>query len=182
MERQRRYVLLDRDGTVIVEKNYLSNPDDVELLPGAAEGLRRLGEEGYGLILVTNQSGIGRGMLTENDVKQVNKRLQQLLEASGVALDAVYMCPHAPQDNCDCRKPLPKMAQDAARQFGFVLQNSWVIGDKPADVALARNIGARSILVRTGYGRETETLGVAPDFIADDLLEASMHLLRAPQF
>lgn len=181
MERPTKYVLLDRDGTVIVEKNYLSDPAAVELLPGAAEGLRQMRAQGYGLILVTNQSGIGRGFFTENDLKLVHKRLEQLLEAEGVKLDAIYVCPHAPAVDCECRKPKPKLAKQAAADFDFHLGEAWVIGDKQADVDLARNSGARSILVRTGYGRQTEASGAVPDYIADDLLDASRRLRRETQ-
>ena len=175
------FLLLDRDGTLIVEKNYISNPAQVELLPGAVEGLKSLQRAGFQFILLTNQSGVGRGLFTELDVDLVHDRLRQLLHAEGIELAAIYLCPHAPAENCACRKPLPKLALDAASDFGFDLRNTWMIGDKQVDVELARNIGARSILVRTGYGRETEAAGVSADYIADDLVEASRHLLPASQ-
>lgn len=170
----RRFVLLDRDGTIIVDKNYLSDPAGVELLPGAAEGLLLLQKSGFGLVVVTNQSGIGRGYYSIQDMDAVNKRMCLLLADSGIVFDGIYFCPHGPHDKCDCRKPLPGMALRAAAELGFELELAVVIGDKAADLDLARAIGARSVLVRTGYGAMTEsTLRTPPDIIADNLFEAA---------
>ena len=167
------YILLDRDGTIIVEKNYLSTATGLELLPGALEGLRSLREAGFGLIVVTNQSGIGRGKLTLETLAKIHAELQRQLAAGGVRIDAFYHCPHVPEDNCECRKPKPLLAFRAASDLGFDLRHSFVIGDKPADIDLGRNCGARTILVRTGYGRDFEASGLTADFMADDLLEAA---------
>ncbi len=167
------YVLLDRDGTIIVEKNYLSTAAGVELLPGAVEGLRILRRAGFGLIIITNQSGIGRGKLTPETLAEIHAELQRQLGAGGVQIDAFYHCPHLPDDNCACRKPKPLLALQAASDFGFDLGQSFVIGDKPADIALGTNCGARTILVRTGYGRDFEAGGLTADFIAEDLVEAA---------
>jgi D-glycero-D-manno-heptose 1,7-bisphosphate phosphatase len=171
---ERPYILLDRDGTVIAEKHYLSDPAQVELLPGAADGLRLLQEAGYGLVLITNQSGIGRGMFTQQDLERVHARLEELLAAEGVHLDGIYSCPHAPEEDCDCRKPRTKLVRDAARDFGFNLTETWVVGDKLADIDLARNAGARSILVRTGYGQDAEAKGAKADVVVDGLREAAV--------
>ena len=172
---ERRYVLLDRDGTIIVEKEYLSDPAGVELLPGAAEGMRRMQRKGWGLVIVTNQSGIGRGYYSEKAYRRVTDRLRELLAAEGIAVSGIYHCPHAPEDNCRCRKPDTGMAQQAAADLAFTLENTVVIGDKPVDVELGRAIGARmSILVRTGYGRKHEAAGdCEPDCAADDLVAAA---------
>lgn len=163
-----RYVLLDRDGTIIKEQDYLRDPAGVELLPGAASGMRRILDAGWRIVIVTNQSGIGRGYYTESDYAAVNARLLELLSAEEVQVDGVYHCPHAPGMACDCRKPLTGMAEAAAHEHGFALDTCVVAGDKPADVELGRAIGAKSILVRTGYGRQHET-ECNPDYIADDL-------------
>ena len=167
------YVLLDRDGTIIVEKYYLSTAAGVELLPGALEGLRSLRDAGFGLIVVTNQSGIGRGKLTLETLADIHAELQRQLAAGGVRIDAFYHCPHMPEDDCECRKPKPALALRAASAFGFDPRRSFVIGDKPADIELGRNCGARTILVRTGYGRDFESAGLTADFVADDLSEAA---------
>lgn len=173
----RRYAALDRDGTIIVEKNYLSDPAGVELLPGAAAGLRRLQAAGWGLVVVSNQSGIGRGYFTEADYEKVTARLVELLRAEGVALDGIYHCPHAPGAGCDCRKPLPGMLLRAARDLGFRPADCAVVGDKPADVELGRNAGAAlSVLVRTGYGA-TAPADCHADLVVDDLAQAAEKLL-----
>lgn len=169
----RRFAALDRDGTIIVEKNYLSDPAGVELLPGAAAGLRRLRAAGWGLVVVSNQSGIGRGYFSEADYEKVTARLVALLRAEGVELDGIYHCPHAPGAGCDCRKPRPGMLERAAREHGFRPEDCVVIGDKPADVELGRNAGAAlAVLVRTGYGA-TAADSCQPDFVAADLDEAA---------
>lgn len=166
----RTYVLLDRDGTIIYDRHYLADPAGVELLPGAAAGLRKLRELDCGLIVVTNQSGIGRGYFDEPTLGRIHDRMCELLAAEKIALDAIYFCPHATADACDCRKPKPGMAVQAAREFGFDPRTSFVIGDRPGDVELGRAIGATSILVRTGVGQETERDGsCTPDFVGDDL-------------
>lgn len=166
----RPFVLLDRDGTLNVERNYLSDPDQLELIPGVTEALRRLRQLGYGLAVVTNQSGVGRGYFTLQRVEEIHQRLEALLAAEGASVDAIYICPHAPDEICDCRKPLPGMAHQAQAEFGFDPKQAIVIGDKKVDVDLGRAIGATTILVRTGWGRDAEKAGDAsPDAIVDDL-------------
>lgn len=170
------YILLDRDGTIIVEKNYLSTVEQIELLPGAVEGLRLLQQAGCGLIVVTNQSGIARGKLTLETLSEIHAELQRRLAAAGVHIDAFYHCPHVPEDDCDCRKPLPKLGRQAADDFGFDLAESFVVGDKPCDIDLGKNCGARTILVRTGYGRTHEAAGLQADYVADDLVQAAQYI------
>jgi len=176
---RRRFVLLDRDGTIIVERNYLSDPDGVELLPGTASGLRKLAALGLGLVVVSNQSGVGRGYFGAPEVEAVNQRMRDLLRAEGVELDAIYYCPHAPADACPCRKPKPGLIERAAREHGFVPREAFVIGDQPCDVELARGVGATAVLVRTGYGAGVERKeGCAPDLVADDLEAAARAIGR----
>lgn len=168
------FVFLDRDGTLIEEKNYLSDPAQVTLLPNAAAGLRAMRNMGYGLIVITNQAGIGRGYYSEQDMRACNDRMFALLADEGVTLDAIYFCPHIPDAGCACRKPKPGMAHLAAREHNIALDQSIVIGDKACDIDLGKAIGATTILVRTGYGaREEAESTCAPDFVVDDLLDAS---------
>ena len=175
----RRFILLDRDGTIIVDKEYLSNPDGVELLPGAAAGLVLLRQAGFGLAVVTNQSGIGRGYYSVQDMHAVNERMSALLAAAGVVLDGIYYCPHTPQDNCPCRKPRPGMALRAAAELGFTPDQAVVIGDKAADLGLAHAVGALGVLVRTGYGAAQESmLHTPPDIVADNLFDAAVRILE----
>ena len=173
----RPYVLLDRDGTILAEKNYLASVNQVELLPGSLDGLRMLKDAGFGLIVVTNQSGIARGKLTVGTLEAIHAEMDRKLAAGGVRLDGLYYCPHGPDEGCQCRKPMPELARRAAADFGFDLREAFVIGDKPADVELGRNCGARTILVRTGYGREHEDT-VKADLVADDLVDAARYILR----
>ncbi len=172
--RPKRFVLLDRDGTIIKERHYLSDPQQVELLAGAASGLRQMQEMGLGAIAVTNQSGIGRGFFDEKRLWEIHQRMLELLTAESVFLEDIYFCPHTPADNCSCRKPLSGLVEQAAEKYGFNPQDSFVIGDKPCDIELGQRVGAITFLVRTGYGAEVATnQTVAPDYVVDDLLEAA---------
>jgi D-glycero-D-manno-heptose 1,7-bisphosphate phosphatase len=175
----KRFVLLDRDGTLIVERNYLSEPHEVELIPGAAEGLRELGKRGLGLLVITNQSGLGRGYFDETKLAEIHQRLVNLLAAEGVTLDGIYYCPHRPEDGCKCRKPQPKLVELAASDYEFDPALSFVIGDKPCDIDLGRNVGATTILVGTGYGRQVAADGLTnPDFVADDVKDAAQIIVQ----
>ena len=171
----RRFVLLDRDGTIIVDKHYLHDPDGVELLPMAAEGLRRLQGLGLGLAVLTNQSGIGRGYYDEASVHACNARMVELLAAEGVTLDGVYFCPHEPGAGCDCRKPMPGLMRRAAEELGFDPARAFMVGDKDADMGVGKATGATTILVRTGKGAAQEPACTdLTDFVADDLFGAAL--------
>ena len=170
----RRFVLLDRDGTLIVERNYLSDPDQVQLIPGAAAGLRRLADRGLGLVVVTNQSGIGRGFFDATRLAEIHQRLIDVLRAEHVELDGIYFCPHHPDAACGCRKPRPALALRAAAEQGFDPARAFVVGDMASDVALGRALGATTLLVRTGHGASTLAHGEArPDHVVADLQEAA---------
>ena len=170
----RRFVLLDRDGTIIQERHYLADPDQVELLPKAAEGLRAMSNLGLGLALVTNQSGLGRGYFGCDQLHNVHARLVELLVAAGVELEGIYYCPHTPADKCACRKPRTGLVDQPVEQLHFDPISCFVVGDKDCDIELGRRIGAISLLVRTGYGRETEKRGeTRPDYVADDLVDVA---------
>lgn len=178
-----RFVLLDRDGTINVERHYLSHPDQVELIRNAARGLAALSQLGLGLIVVTNQSGVGRGLFDIARLDEIHARLRELLAAEGVRLDGIVYCPHLPEDGCRCRKPLAGLVEDAARDHGFRPEECFVIGDKPCDIELGRTIGATTFLVRTGYGSQVAAENTAlADYVVDDLWDAAQvigRLLRA---
>lgn len=168
---------LDRDGTINAERNYLSDPAELELIPGAAAGMRRLRDLGYALVVLTNQSGVARGYFDLARVEEIHVRLCEMLAAEGVSVDAIYVCPHGPDDDCDCRKPLPGMAKQAATDLGLDLSHSVMIGDKAADVDLGHAFGGRAVLVRTGHGaKEEASAGPRADFVADDLAAAAAWL------
>lgn len=175
---QPRYVILDRDGTIIRECDYLADPDKVELLPHAAEGLRRMRALGFGLVVITNQSAIGRGILTHAGLAEIHARLTAMLHREQITLDGIYYCPHHPDDQCECRKPKPALLWRAARELGFCAAECFVIGDNTSDMGLGQAVGARTLLVRTGYGAglasDPATLAtLRPDGVVADLLGAS---------
>ena len=170
MSPARRFVLLDRDGTINVERDYLSHPDQLALYPGVGAALRRLRDLGFGIAVVTNQSGVARGYFDLATLSRIHDRLAELLAAEGVGVDGVYLCPHGPHDDCGCRKPLPGMVEQAAAEHGFDPKQAFLVGDKAVDVDMAHAVGAKGILVRTGWGSKAEAEAkCAPDAIVDDL-------------
>ena len=145
-------LFLDRDGVVIVDKDYLADPDGVQLVPGTAGAMARAAAAGYLLIGLSNQSGLGRGRFGPEALAAVMTRVDEELARHGAAFDAMYYCPHAPEDACRCRKPGPGLLEEAAASFRWEAARSWVIGDKASDVELGRRHGLGAILVGTGYG------------------------------
>ncbi|UCB52105.1 MAG: HAD family hydrolase [Candidatus Zixiibacteriota bacterium] len=169
---------LDRDGTIIEEKDFIRTPDEIEFVPGSIDAIKMLRSLGYRIVVISNQSGIGRGILTDKMVADVNESFVRRLKDQGAPPDALYFCPHHPDDNCDCRKPRTGMIQRAVRELGLDLKDAVVVGDKLADVKLGRNIGATTVLVLTGYGRKVlDKLtdidpDEKPDFVAENLFGA----------
>lgn len=176
-----RAVFLDRDGTLNIERNYLSDPAKLELFPGTGAALRRLQDAGFQLLVVTNQSGIGRGYYTAAEMHQVNARLAELLADDGVRLLKTYFAPEAPEQPSRGRKPSPQFLFDARDEFGLDLAQSYMVGDKLIDLECGWNAGvSASVLVRTGYGREAEAkLGVPHGrlLVADDLPAAARDII-----
>lgn len=169
----RRFVLLDRDGTINEEIGYVLSPDELRLLPGAAEAIRRLRGLGLGVVVVTNQSPVGRGWMTEEDLAAVHDRLRELLRSRGADVDAIEHCPHAPGEGCRCRKPGTGMVERAAATLGFEPSASFVVGDHAGDMAMGRSVGARTVFVLTGHGLE-ERAAAEPfaDHVVPDLAAA----------
>lgn len=187
-----KIVFLDRDGTLNEEVNYLHRPEDMHLLPGVAEALRRLKEAGFKLVVVTNQAGVARGYYTEEDVISLHRYMNELLAAKGAEIDGFYYCPHHPvhgigsyKKECSCRKPGIGMFLQAERQFQADKAHSYMIGDKLLDTQAGKNYGVASILVGTGYGKEIHEAGQAQgenapsyDYYAEDLSQAADWILR----
>ena len=171
----RRFVLLDRDGTINEEVGYVLRPDELRLIPGAADALRELRDLGLGLVVLTNQSPIGRGMLSVDELGAIHARLSELLAADGVTLDGIEVCPHRPDEGCACRKPGTLMVERAAASLGFDPAGSWIVGDHGSYLRLGRAVGARTILVRTGHGEEELGRGAGEDadHVVADLREAA---------
>jgi D-glycero-D-manno-heptose 1,7-bisphosphate phosphatase len=182
----RRAVFLDRDGTIAEEVGYLNHASRFRMFPFVAAAIHRLNEAGFPVIVVTNQSGVGRGYFPESLVHTVNQLMTQQLADVGARIDAIYYCPHVSTENCGCRKPKTGMLERAAHELSLDLQRSFVIGDRHGDMELARNARARSILVRTGYGEGELAWHAAnwpaqPDFVAADLAQAADWILRQPK-
>lgn len=179
----RPVLFVDRDGTIIAEAEYLSDPEGIRLLPGAVEGLRKFVEAGYAIAVVTNQSGVARGYFDLDRVGEVNARLATLLSERGVEVALFEVCPHHPKFTgpCECRKPAPGMILEAARKLGADPALSWMIGDKAADVIAGKSAGVKTALVLTGYGPtqlEVVLEGTArPDMVAEDLYQAARRIL-----
>lgn len=169
-------VLLDRDGTIMVDKNYLSDPAEVELLPGAVAGLKLLQQHGFELIVITNQSGIGRGFYDETDMHNVNRRLCEILTQNGVKISPrrIYFCPHTPADACDCRKPQTGMVLKAQAEWLFDLRRGYVIGDKLADIELGHKLDLSTILINSGSkAADVRLAAELADYTASDLEDAA---------
>lgn len=175
-------LFLDRDGTINIERGYFSDRSAVELIPGSAQAIREANESGLKVIVVSNQSGIARGLQSEEDVAAIHSRLVGLLQDAGARIDALYYCPHHPDAGnppyrkvCSCRKPNTGMLRQAVSEHGINLASSFLVGDKYTDVQTGRNAGCTTVLVLTGYGRsELEHAKTAgpPDHVAENLLEA----------
>lgn len=183
---QRPAVFLDRDGTINQEKDYLYRIEDFAFIPGVPRAIKKLKESGYRVVVVTNQSGVARGYYGLDDVHRLHEHIQQQLAAAGTGIDAFYICPHHPEKGqgayrrtCDCRKGQPGLLLQAAADLGLDLQQSFMIGDKLADIEAAENAGCQPILVLTGYGHASrlqlkadravicENLGAAVDIILE---------------
>jgi D-glycero-D-manno-heptose 1,7-bisphosphate phosphatase len=179
----KRAIFLDRDGTINVDVGYPSRYDQVTIYPYSFEALRKINAAGFLAVVVTNQSGVGRGFLTEDDLRDIHARMAEEFLASSARIDAFYYCPHYDLSeipryrlNCFCRKPKPEMARRAAAELGLDLSRSYMIGDKVEDVEFGRAAGATPVLVRTGYGASAEIQlserAIPPAAVSDTLLEA----------
>lgn len=182
-------IFLDRDGTINQEVNFLSSPEDLELIPGSADAIQKANQLGFKVFIVTNQSGIARGLLSVEQLEKIHTILLEKLGAHHAHIDGIYYCPHHPEAgnsvltrSCDCRKPNTGLIERACKEFSIDRRRSFVIGDRMADVQLANNARMSSILVLTGYGKEELELcrqgNVHIDYVAADLRDAIQHIDR----
>ena len=170
----RRFVLLDRDGTINEEVGYVLEPDALALIPGSGSAVRDLRALGLGIVVVTNQAPVARGWITEEDLGAIHARLDGLLAAEGTSVDAIEHCPHDRDDGCACRKPGTLMVERAAARLGFDPAQAFVVGDHAGDMEMGRRVGATTILVRTGHGpEELEGARAFADHVVADLREAA---------
>ena len=170
-----RAVFLDRDGTIAEDVSYCRRPEDFRLLPNTARAIKLLNEHGFKVIVVTNQSGVGRGYFTEETLAEIHEKMKRELAREGARVDAIYYCPHHPDDNCDCRKPKPGMMRQAVKDYHIDLRRSFVMGDMPSDIAMGKATGCRTILI----GNRPPVGGgeAAPEAIAPDILEAAYSIV-----
>jgi D-glycero-D-manno-heptose 1,7-bisphosphate phosphatase len=179
-------VFLDRDGTIAEEVGYLDDVRRFRMFPFAAHAIRQLNAAKLPVIVITNQSGVARGYFQESLIAAVHELMTAQLAKDDARVDALYYCPHKEDDACACRKPKPGMLESAAREHGLDLRRSFVVGDRYGDVELAHRVGARAILVRTGYGeselqRNSAEWPMRPDLVAENLSEAADWILRQPR-
>jgi D-glycero-D-manno-heptose 1,7-bisphosphate phosphatase len=186
-----RAIFLDRDGTLNEEDGFIASPEQFQLYGFAAEAVRLINQSGWKAIVLTNQSGVARGYLTEPELIKIHERMEKSLRLQGARIDAIYYCAHHPDYgsppyrlDCDCRKPKPGLVERAARDFNLDLTRCYSIGDRYRDIEAGHTAGARGVLVMTGYGREeyeTQRRGWLrqPDHVAADLLEAIKWILRS---
>ncbi|NQU09273.1 D-glycero-beta-D-manno-heptose 1,7-bisphosphate 7-phosphatase [bacterium] len=175
---QSRAVFLDRDGVLMEDSNYVGRVERVTVIPGVPRALKRLQDAGFRLLVVTNQSGVGRGYFPRPAVDQIHAHLDAEFGRAGARVDRYYVCPHRPDAGCDCRKPQPRFLVEAAREFGLDLGRSYMVGDRPGDIQAGLNAGTRTVLVLTGAGRETLAAGtVQPSRVVADLSDAADWIL-----
>jgi D-glycero-D-manno-heptose 1,7-bisphosphate phosphatase len=174
-------ILLDRDGTLIEDKNYAYKIEDFELLPGVIEGLRQLQRE-FIFFIVTNQSGIGRGYYTIRDFHNFNNHLIRLLEEENIKIQKTYFCPHLREEDCDCRKPNTKFIDEIVKEFNVNIEKSWMMGDHPSDIQFGMNGGCKTVFLTTGHGDkhldDLKSLNINPTIISDNFLEAVQKILQ----
>ena len=183
-------VFLDRDGTLNEEVDFLRTPDELRLIPGAAAAIRTLNDRGIITCIISNQSGIARGFLSEEDLVPIHERMEEELFREGATIDRIYYCPHHPTEGkqpynivCECRKPNPGMLMQGEQDFGIDLSRSFVVGDRIADVLAGKAVGASTILVLTGYGKnslaECERESIKPDHVAESIKEAVEFIMQS---
>ena len=164
----KRAVFLDRDGTIIRDRGYLKDPAGIELLPGAVDTLKALCREGWKLIIVSNQSGVGRGLVTVDEMNAVQAKFIRVLRSHGIEITASYLCTHTPEDGCECRKPSAASLEKAAREHAVDIGQSWMVGDRESDILCGRNAECTTIWFRTP---EFNVPGELPDHVADSWAE-----------
>jgi D-glycero-D-manno-heptose 1,7-bisphosphate phosphatase len=173
---KQKAVFIDRDGTLIEEVNFLSRAEDLRFFPFTDQAVKLLKENDFLVVVVTNQSGIGRKIFTEAAMREIHEAIQKHLTKK---IDAFYFCPHLPGENCACRKPKTAMIERAAADFAIDLENSWFIGDKAIDVEAGRNANLKTALVLTGYGKQaSEQLENPADLTTENLLEAAIRIVN----
>ncbi len=180
-----KLILLDRDGVINQDSDkFVKSVDEFEILPGSIEGIANLSQAGFKVVVCTNQSGIGRGLFTMEDLNEMHGKLHQLVDQAGGTIDAIIFCPHTPEDNCNCRKPKPGMILDICERFNVDdISEVMMIGDSIRDLQAIANAGGIPVLVKTGNGKKTLAKETLPKgtLVFDNLLAASEHIIEQQQ-
>ena len=171
-------VFLDRDGTINEDVGYLHEPEKLKFLPNVFEGVKKMRDMGYKIVVITNQSGIGLGYFTNEDFYSVNTKMLKGFSAAGIILSKIYFCPHSKDEDCECRKPGTALIERARSDLNLDITRSYIIGDSTLDIEAGKRAGAKTILVRTGFGGSDGNFDVEPDYTADDLLDAANYILE----
>lgn len=189
----KKTVFIDRDGTLNKEVEYLSDEKEIELIPGVLEGLKKLNKKNMIIVVISNQPVIARGLAKIEDVKSINNTLVGLLNKNGIYVNAIYFCPHHPEKNhldipdfamkyrieCKCRKPRLEMFKEAVRDFNIDLKSSYIVGDQTRDIKAGKDLGVKTILVKTGYKGEDETYPISPNFVCNNLDQAADIIIKS---
>jgi D-glycero-D-manno-heptose 1,7-bisphosphate phosphatase len=183
MSEKSKAVFLDRDGTIIEDSGYINSPEQIKFIPGSIEAIKKLNEAGYKVVIISNQAGIARGLLSEDMLQTIDKIIHRQVLSGGGHIDASYYCPHHPEHGvhpykqaCDCRKPHPGLIKKAVRDHNIELSGSFMVGDKSSDIGTGKRAEVKTIFVRTGHGQEE--LKEKPDHLADNLTEAVRWILN----
>jgi len=186
MTGKNKAVFMDRDGTIIEDTGYIDSPERVKFLPGSIEAIKRLKDAGYKVVIISNQAGIARGLLTEDMLQTIDKYIHKKILSGGTHIDGSYYCPHHPEHGvypyrqaCECRKPHTGLVKKAAKEHDLDLSKSFMVGDHSSDIETAKRAGIKSVFVLTGHGpKEKENLKEKPDHFAADLMEAVKWILE----
>lgn len=183
-EGKNRAVFIDRDGTINVNVGYIDNPEEFKIYPGVIEGIKLLEKKGFKIIIVTNQSGIGRGYFSKKTLEKINQKMKDELSTNGANIDAIYYCPHHPDENCDCRKPKTGMLETAITDFNINAEKSYFIGDRILDMEAGRRIGCKTVLVpedKEKIDKEMKESDIIPDKVCDDFYSGILYILNENQ-
>ncbi len=173
MDHKRPGIFLDRDGVINrLRLDYVKSWKEFQFLPGVLQAIRRLARTEYPIVVITNQSAIGRGMTTQENVQDIHRHMEEAINVAGGRLDGIYYCPHVPEHGCDCRKPRPGLVLQAAEDLNLDLGASWIVGDNHCDIEVAREVGAHPVLVKTGHGSQAmKEMELGHALIFDDLVQ-----------
>ena len=178
---ENKAVFIDRDGTINVNVGYIDHPDDFQMYPGVIEGIKLLKKNGYKIIIVTNQSGIGRGYFVKKNLDDIHHKMNHELSENGTTVDAIYYCPHHPDDQCNCRKPKTGLLEQAVKDLNIDIKESFIIGDRMLDMEAGDKIGCNTVLVpenKEKVSLEMKKSLVKPDCICDDFLSGVQWILN----